>query len=190
MLASCTDKCGRCCIVLGVFSLNHHINWPAAMAMTPHYRPRLSILAVEPLEEIMPCIHDFGYHAAEQCPWDKEPTLSKLKAVGRICSHWWLADDRLENFITHSAGGEAVYGGDKCRNAHGRDFIRDAVYALFHARPEYVAHHMRDWDKWNRVPKRSDSYHAQMAGTLVAVASTPTSQHPVSIQPSYVRHSV
>lgn len=175
VLASCTDKCGRCYIVLGVFSLNHHINdCPAAMAMTPHYRARLSILAVEPLEEIMPCIHDFGYHAAEQCPWDKEPTLSKLKAVGRICSHCWLADDRLENFITHSAGGEAVYGGDKCRNAHGRDFIRDAVYALFHARPEYVAHHMRDSEKWNRVPKRSDHPCVSYAGGELTPTDMPS----------------
>ena len=38
--------------------------------------------------------------------------------------------------------------------------------------------------------QKANHYHAQMAGTLVAVASTPTSQHPVSIQPLYVRHSV
>lgn len=157
MLASCANKCGRCYVVLRTLTANHHVNdCPAAMAMAPHYRARLSILSTGPVAVLMPCIHDFGYHAADECPLGTEATLARLNAVKGLCSQCWLADDGFESFVTHSADGGPTYGGDQCRSAHGRDFIRDAVFALFHAFPEYLAHHMREWDKWNRVPKGSD----------------------------------
>ena len=50
----------------------------------------------------------------------------------------------------------------------------DAVYALFHARPEYLAHHMRDWDKWNRVPKRSDHPCVSYAGGELTPTDMPS----------------
>ena len=154
----------------------HHVNeCPATQAMASHYRAQLALSSLEPVEEILPCIHDFGYHQADQCPLRVDATTTLLNAITGVCSHCWLGDDQFGSFAIHPEGaGGSSFVGDRCRSAHGRDFIRDAIYALYHAHPEYVAHHMGDSHKWNLLRKDDSHGYVSYAGVELTPLEMPS----------------
>ena len=70
------------------------------------------------------------------------------------CSHCWLGEDGDLGF--HQ---DKRWGGKSCSTAHpGREFVREAVFALYHARPDYVARAMDGVKKWDMLPKAANHY--------------------------------
>ncbi len=169
-LARC---CGRCFVVLGDVRRCEDVNLcPAAQAMAAHYRTHLGR---RDGPEIMPCTRDMGYHTGATCPLHLHPgdeLIRKAIKQAKLCSHCWLPDDNLARFVVHplTAGGGGTFGGSQCRDAHGRDFIRDAVYAMYHARAEFVADVMRGVIPWINLHKTTNHFCASYPD----ISSTPT----------------
>ena len=161
LLAKLAHCCGRCFVVVGEMRQCADVNeCPAAQAMAAHYQTHVGRGAGE---AIMPCARDMGYHKGGDCPLqleDGEKLIRKAIKQAGLCSHCWLADDQFAKFCVHPAttGGSSTFGGSRCRAAHGRDSIRDAVYAMYHARPEFVADVMGGVIPWINLSKTTNHH--------------------------------
>jgi hypothetical protein len=71
-------------------------------------------------------------------------------------------------FPTHpTINGASTFGGANCSGVEGRDrdFVRDAIFMLYHARPDYVSRVMHGWVSWVGLPGTTNHYCTSTEGT-------------------------
>jgi hypothetical protein len=129
-------------------------NCPAARQIREAFNLRMESLG-RPTFSGSLCFIDAGPHnGGHECPIRIAEKAGQLAKAEQLCSHCWLGEDADMRF--HE---ENRWGGPACARAYpGREFVREAVFALYHARPDYVAGAMGGVMKWDLLPKTQAHY--------------------------------
>ena len=148
-------------------------NCPAARRVREAFNLRMEALG-RPLFSGSLCFIDAGPHnGGDQCPIRIAERAGELNRAEKLCSHCWLGEDGDLGF--HQ---DKRWGGKSCSTAHpGREFVREAVFALYHARPDYVARAMDGVKKWDMLPKAANHYCACVDAAAEVPVQMPSLAH-------------
>lgn len=179
VLADLKGFCGVCWVVHrlkvpraahGKESLNA---CPAAGLIRDAFNTRMVHLG-RPQHRGSVCFTDVGPHdGGPTCPVRVAERDGKLAKAQDLCSNCWLGEDSEQRF--HE---EKRWGGKQCASAYpGREFVREAVFALYHGRPDYVAEALGDFRRWCELPKTAAHYCACVDATAAVPAEMPSLVH-------------
>ena len=181
LLAELKGCCGVCWVVHGRYvpreEHGDNIEWlnncPAARKVREAFNLRMGALGRSTHPGSL-CLIDIGPHTGgPSCPVRVAEQAGQLAKAERLCSHCWLGEDGDVGFHENKQ-----WGGKSCTTAYpGREFVREAVFALYHARPDYVARAMGGVKKWDLLPKAADHYCACVDAAAEVPAEMPSLVH-------------
>lgn len=165
-LAYLDDCCGVCFVVTrDRVPRSQHANGVNDCPAAQQLREAFNILMASrnrPPFMASVCFKDVGPHEGRECPIKAAEADKTLAKADTVCSNCWLGEDGEVRF--HGAG---EWGANKCAAAHpGRAFVTEAVFALYHGRPDFVSRALAGVTRWELLPRTSSHYCAAVAGPI------------------------
>lgn len=153
------DCCGVCFVVNRklVPRANHAgglNDCPAAIQLRRAYNARMVSMGRDEVRTSC-CFKCVGPHKMVDCPLVVGVQEGEIQNKSQLCSHCWLGEEQEHKF---HKGGE--WGGRKCGTAYpGRAFVKEAVFALYHCRPDYVVQALAQNRKWRELVVMTEDHH-------------------------------